>query len=113
MLRAVLFVELVMAVGALFGVSSVFDWVLRLAVLTGAALPATLVVAGRGLQSASTCSPGCRRAWQYAAGVLLGALAGLYGCAMLVLAGLLEQGALAGLRRAPARRWPRRWWRRW
>ena len=38
-----LFVELVMAVGALFGVVSALDWVLRLALLTGAALPATLV----------------------------------------------------------------------
>jgi two-component system sensor histidine kinase AlgZ len=31
-----------MAIGALFGVSSAFDWVLRLAILTGAALPGTL-----------------------------------------------------------------------
>jgi two-component system, LytTR family, sensor histidine kinase AlgZ len=91
LLRAVLFVELVMAIGALFGVSSVFDWGLRLAVLTGAALPGTLawlVVAcfSKNLIARLPTS------WQYAAGVLLGALAGLYGCAMVVLAGLLEQG---------------------
>jgi two-component system, LytTR family, sensor histidine kinase AlgZ len=87
----VLFVELVMAIGALFGVSSVFDWGLRLAVLTGAALPGTLawlVVAciSKNLIARLPTS------WQYAAGVLLGAVAGLYGCAMVVLAGVLEQG---------------------
>ena len=45
-LRAVLFVELVMAVGALFGVVSALDWVLRLALLTGAARPFWQLVIG-------------------------------------------------------------------
>lgn len=41
-LRAVLFVEAVIAVGALFGADSPPDWLARLALLTGVALPATL-----------------------------------------------------------------------
>lgn len=89
-LRAVLFVELVMAVGAMFAAQSARQWLLALALLTGAALPATLVwlvlacSLKRGLEKLS-------QAWQYAAGVLLGALTGLYGCAMLLLAGLVER----------------------
>lgn len=91
LLRAVLFVEMVMAIGALYGMSSVFDWVLRLAILTGAALPGILVwmvvaCASKHLL-ARLPSP-----WQYVAGVSLGAFAGLAGCAMLLLAGLLEHG---------------------
>jgi two-component system, LytTR family, sensor histidine kinase AlgZ len=91
LLRAVLFVELVMAIGALFGVSSVFDWGLRLAILTGAALPGTLVWLVVACISKNLIAR-LPTTWQYAAGVLLGALAGLYGCAMVVVAGLLEQG---------------------
>ena len=41
-LRAVLFVETVMAVGAMFGATDMADWLLRVSVLSGAALPATL-----------------------------------------------------------------------
>jgi two-component system sensor histidine kinase AlgZ len=89
-LRAVLFVELVMAVGALFGVASVLDWLLRLALLTGAALPATLVwlVVACALKHGLARLP--TRA-QVVAGILLGALAGLYGCGTLVLGGLVIQ----------------------
>ena len=91
LLRAMLFVEMVMAIGALYGMSSVFDWVLRLAILTGAALPGTLVwmvvVCGCKHLLARLPTP-----WQYAAGVLLGAFSGVVGCAMLLLAGLLERG---------------------
>ena len=78
LLRAVLFVELVMAIGALFGVSTAFDWVLRLAILTGAALPGTLawlVVACISKKLLARLTT----AGQYAAGIGLGALAGLYG----------------------------------
>jgi two-component system, LytTR family, sensor histidine kinase AlgZ len=91
LLRAVLFVELVMAIGALFGVSSAFDWGLRLAVLTGAALPGTLAWLVVACLSKNLIAR-LPTSWQYAAGVLLGAVAGLYGCAMVVLAGVLEQG---------------------
>src|SRR4051812_33772925 len=41
-LRAVLFVEAVMAVGAMFGATSLQDWTTRLSVLSAAAMPATL-----------------------------------------------------------------------
>ena len=42
-LRAVLFVEAVVAVGAMFGAANVLDWITRLSLVTGAALPATLL----------------------------------------------------------------------
>ena len=41
MLRAVLFVEAVVAVGAMFGSATFLDWLTRLSLLTGGALPAT------------------------------------------------------------------------
>ena len=41
-LRAVLFVEAVVAVGALFGAAGLVEWLERVAILSGAALPATL-----------------------------------------------------------------------
>ena len=41
-LRAVLFVEAVMAVGAMFGAADPAGWLLRMSVLTAAALPAAL-----------------------------------------------------------------------
>ena len=99
-LRAVLFVEAVMGVGAMFGAASLAEWVQRLAILSAAALPGALgwlVV---------TCS--CK--WvlarlpdlaQQAFGVGLGAFCGLYGCGILALAGSSGQmpwlaSALAG-----------------
>lgn len=87
-LRAVLFVEAVMGVGAMFGAAGFSDWVARLSVLSGASLPATLawlVVAcslKRWLERLSGPA-------QHVFGVLLGALAGLYGCGLLALVGLL------------------------
>ncbi len=88
-LRAVLFVEAVVAVGAMYGANTALDWIVRLALLTGSALPATvfwLVVACLFKRPLGRLP----RPAQYAAGVLLGALAGLYGCSMLLLAGLLS-----------------------
>ncbi|MCZ8294405.1 MAG: histidine kinase [Hylemonella sp.] len=88
-LRAVLFVEAVVAVGAMYGTNTALDWIVRLALLTGSALPATvfwLVVACLFKRPLGRLP----RQAQYAAGVLLGALAGLYGCSMLLLAGLLS-----------------------
>ena len=85
-LRAVLFVEVVLGVCALFGTTGPGDWLARLALLTGAALPATLL----WLVTACSLKKALQRlqpALQYAAGVLLGMLAGLYACAMLLLAG--------------------------
>lgn len=89
-LRAVLFVETVIAVGALFGADSPPDWLARMALLTGVALPATLawLVAAcslkQWLERLSTHG-------QYTAGVLLGALAGLGACAITQLVATAER----------------------
>ena len=83
-----LFVESVVAVGAMFGASSLLDWLGRLSLITGGAFPATVV----WLVVACACKRGLARLpfkVQYVVGVSLGALAGLYGCGMLFLAGLL------------------------
>mgnify|MGYP001605426296 FL=1 len=88
-LRAVLFMEAVIAVGAMFGVHTFLDWLGRLSLLTGGALPATLawLIAACSLKKPLARLP---RAGQYVAGVTLGALAGLYGCGLLALAGFTE-----------------------
>lgn len=88
-LRAVLFVEAVLGVGMMFGADNPMDWLARVSLLTGAALPATLawLVAACSLKKPLARLP---QAAQYAAGVSLGALAGLYGCAMLALLGAIE-----------------------
>ena len=111
-LRAVLYVEVVVAVGLMYVASGVSDWVSRVALITGGALPATLLwlVVGCSLKR-----PLARLPWalQMGAGVVLGALAGLYACGTLALLGmtgaappwlasactgaLLAAGLLAGL----------------
>lgn len=85
-LRAVLFVEAVVAVAAMFGAVSVAQWVQRVAVLSAAAVPGALgwLVA--------TCSAKWLLARlpapaQQAVGVALGAVCGLYGSAILALVG--------------------------
>lgn len=88
-LRAVLFVEAVVAVAAMFGVSQLLDWLLRFALLTGGVLPATLA----WLIAACVLKSGLSRlvsSLQWLVGMALGAAAGIYGCAMLVLMGLVE-----------------------
>jgi len=89
-LRAVLFVEVVGGVGAMFGAASMTDWVLRVAVLTAATLPATLawlIVACSLKRWLGRLPPPA----QYGAGLALGALAGGYGCGMLAASGLVER----------------------
>ena len=89
-LRAVLFVELVLAVGSLYAVHAVLDWLVLFSLVTGGALPATLawlLVACSIKTQLSKLPP----ALQYGAAVLLGGLAGAYGCAMLVYSGLMQQ----------------------
>ncbi|HSV45560.1 MAG TPA: histidine kinase, partial [Ramlibacter sp.] len=86
-LRAVLFVEAVMGVGVMFVSPDPRGWLANLSLLSGAALPATLAwlimacslkkVLARQLPSV-----------QHLAGVAMGALAGVYGCALLSLVGL-------------------------
>jgi two-component system sensor histidine kinase AlgZ len=87
-LRAVLFVQAVMVVGAMYGTQSLTEWGLRLALLTGAGLPAVVfwLVVACLLKRPLARLP---EPAQFGAGVLLGALAGLYGCAILALTGLL------------------------
>jgi two-component system sensor histidine kinase AlgZ len=85
-LRAVLFVEAVVAVGAMFGATTPMDWVERMAVLSGAALPGTLgwLVLTCGGKRLLALLPAFG---QQAAAVALGAISGLYGCALLALVG--------------------------
>ena len=89
-LRAVLFVETVMSAGAMFGSGGLADWVLRVAVLSGAALPATLawlIVACSLKQVLARLASAAQQVF----GIALGALAGLYGCALMALAGFAGQ----------------------
>lgn len=88
-LRALLMVLLVLVVAAMFGSTNFANWLLRLALLSGSALPATVfwLVAACLLKRPLSRLP---LPLQYGAGVLLGAVAGLYGCGMLVFAGLLS-----------------------
>jgi two-component system sensor histidine kinase AlgZ len=89
-LRAVLFVETVMAIGAMFFAPDVAAWGIRLALLSGAAFPGTLA----WLLAACTLKNRLERlppAGQQAAGIALGALAGVYGCGLLALMGFSPQ----------------------
>jgi two-component system, LytTR family, sensor histidine kinase AlgZ len=86
-LRAVLFVEAVAAVGVMFAATTPFDWFMRLAVVSGAAVPGTLawlVVACSLKKTLARLPPTA----QQAAGIVLGAAAGLAGCGVLALVGL-------------------------
>jgi two-component system sensor histidine kinase AlgZ len=87
-LRAVLFVEAAVGVGALFGAGTFIDWLSRLALLTGGVLPATLVwlIAACSLK---TWLARLRTGVQQVAGVLLGGLAGIYACGVLSMVGVL------------------------
>ena len=93
-LRAVLFVQVVVATAALYGAGDVWEWVGTTALLTGASLPGTLI----WLVAACSLKHQLQRMsmrGQYLAGVLLGALAGLYACAMLYFIGLENMPWLA------------------
>jgi two-component system, LytTR family, sensor histidine kinase AlgZ len=87
-LRAVLFVESVVGVGAMFVASQPLDWLLHFSVLTGGVLPATLawLIAACAFKARlSKLKP----AGQWLAGITLGALAGLYCCGLLSFMGTL------------------------
>ncbi|WP_159917759.1 sensor histidine kinase [Pantoea sp. 18069] len=83
-LRAVLFVQGVVATAALFGAASALEWLARMALITSGTLPATLLwlVLACGLKRLLQRLPVPA---QYAAGMGLGALCGVYACAMLWL----------------------------
>lgn len=85
-LRGVLFVQMVVGVGAMFGADSFLDWATRLALATGGTLPGTLLWLIAACSLKKLLAPLLPSA-QWAAGVGLGAVAGLYGCAMLWLVG--------------------------
>ena len=88
-LRAVLFVEAVVGVGAMFGAVGFLDWLARLSILSGAALPATLawlIVACSLKKALERLRPLAQQAF----GVLLGALAGVYGCGLMALVGFVD-----------------------
>jgi two-component system sensor histidine kinase AlgZ len=87
-LRAVLFVELTVAVAAMYPTTTVWDWMLLFSLLTGAALPATLAWLITGCVVKRWLGRWVPKA-QYAMAVALGALAGMYGCSLLALAGLV------------------------
>jgi two-component system sensor histidine kinase AlgZ len=88
-LRAVLFVEVAIAAAVMFDSPGLWEWLSRLALVTGGALPACLAwlllacMAKRGLARLPPL-------WQYVLAALLGAIAALYGCGLLALTGLLE-----------------------
>ena len=85
-LRAVLFVQAVVGVGAMFVASQPLDWLMRFSLLTGGVLPATLawLIAACALKARLTR---LRPAGQWLAGILLGALAGVGGCGLLSFMG--------------------------
>ncbi len=86
-MRAVLFVEATLMTGAMYGAVDSIDWLLRVAVLTGAALPATLawLIVACSLKGRLERLPAPH---QMGFGVALGALAGVYGCALLRMTGV-------------------------
>jgi two-component system sensor histidine kinase AlgZ len=88
-LRAVLFVEGVTGVAAIYGATTFLDWLVRLSLITGGALPATLAWL---IVICSLKKPLAHQGplVQQVTGVGLGALAGLYGCGVLAMMGMLE-----------------------
>ena len=88
-LRAVLFVQSVVAVAAMFVSSQPLEWLLRFSMLTGGVLPAMLawLIAACALKARLVrIDP----LGQWLAGISLGALAGLYGCGLLSFMGMLQ-----------------------
>ncbi|MDM0012610.1 histidine kinase [Variovorax sp. J22P168] len=85
-LRAVLFVQLVVAIATLFVAPSLSEWLLLAATVTGGALPATLIWLLAACASKRMLARLPQPA-QYASGAALGALAALYGCGLLRLTG--------------------------
>ena len=88
-LRTVLIVQAVLAVAVMFFESTLMAWGTKLALVTGGALPGTL------LWLIVTCSlkhqlQRLPRAWQYVAGIGFGCIAGLYAVAMLILAAAIS-----------------------
>lgn len=88
-LRAVFVVEAVVAAVAMFLAGNPVEWLVRLSLLTGGALPATLLWLILACSFKNLLARLPSRV-QYLAGAGLGALAGLFCTAVLWLVGLLE-----------------------
>jgi two-component system sensor histidine kinase AlgZ len=88
-LRTVLLVEAVVAVATLFVGVTPSDWLVLAATVTGGALPATLLWLVATCASKKLLARLSRRG-QYAAGAALGAVAAVYGCALLWLTGVVN-----------------------
>jgi len=87
-LRAVLFIEATVAVAAMFLATGVLSWFAQVGVLTGAALPATLVwlLSVCALKRVIGRLP---EAGQWGFGAGLGALCGVLGCGLLATLGMV------------------------
>ena len=86
-LRDVLYVEVVLAIAVMYAAESAVDWLTRVALLTGGALPATLlwlIIGCAFKRPLARLSEGL----QVLAGIALGALAGAYACGTLALLNL-------------------------
>ncbi len=87
-LWAVLFVEVCAGVAVVYMSVNPLDWVLRMALVTGGAMPATVAwlllacISKRQLARLPSSA-------QYAAAIVMGGVAGVYGCATLYWTGLL------------------------
>jgi two-component system, LytTR family, sensor histidine kinase AlgZ len=91
-LRAVLVVEMVLAVGVMFVTNDWASWAMQLALITGAALPATLI----WLLLACSLKKQLQRlshVQQSAAGMTLGGLAGLLAHSMLYWTGFMSSAS--------------------
>lgn len=88
-LRAVVFVQAIVWVVALFGANNWLAWAGQMAMLTGAALPATLAWL-LGVCALKQPLGRLPMLVQWSAGILLGAVAGLYGCGLLSWMGLID-----------------------
>ena len=88
-LRAVLFVQAVVGVGAMFMASQPLDWLMQFSLLTGGILPATLawLITGCVLK---TRLARLKMSGQWLAGIGLGCVSGLYGCGLLGFMGMLQ-----------------------
>jgi two-component system, LytTR family, sensor histidine kinase AlgZ len=88
-LRTVLFVELLIAVAAMFVTADLRSWAYLVAIITGAALPSALLWLVTACALKKQLQKLSRRG-QMLCGVLLGGLAGLYGCTMLTWIGFIN-----------------------
>jgi two-component system, LytTR family, sensor histidine kinase AlgZ len=88
-LRTVLVVQIVLAVTVMFFENSVLAWAAKLALVTGGALPGTLLWLIMACSLKHKLQP-LPRSRQYVAGIFLGFIAGIYAVSMLWLAAAIQ-----------------------